>query len=206
MNAEEQTSGAPAGGAVTIRLSGGPPWSFKAFKRALFRFCVYGSLLVFGEVSFYTVVKIGRMVPLLKELFMFQWAVDDKLHLGAMWETPIKALYGQASLWMFFVYATVALFGLEPAYKRLRNRNIFLRGFVYMVIILAMECATGWILVYLTGYEIWYYAGPAALFRYTSLAIAPWWFIVGLMSENFIHLVAKLNLVKDQLPSSGQAV
>ena len=186
---------------VNIRLNGGPPWSFKAFKRALFRYCVYGSLLVFGEVSFYTIVKIGRMVPLLKELFVFQWAVDTKLNLGAVWETPVKVLYGQASLWMFFVYASIAVFGLEPAYKRLRNRNIFLRGFVYMVIILAMECATGRLLLFLTGYEIWYYAGPLSLFRYTSLAIAPMWFIVGLMSENFINLVAKLNQTKDTLAS-----
>lgn len=185
----------------TIRLSGGDPFSAKAVRRAIFRYCVYGSLLVFGEVAFYTIVKIGRQLPIFDDLFLFQWAVDSRLRLDAVWETPIKALYGQASLWMFFVYASIALFGLEPAYKRIRHWNIFLRGAVYMVIILVMECVTGWLLRYITGYEIWYYAGVLAVCRYTSLAIAPMWFIVGLMSENFINLVAKLNQHKDALAS-----
>jgi hypothetical protein len=183
----------------TIRLNGGTPRSFKAFKRALFRFSVYGSLCVFGEVAFYSIVKVGREIPIVKNLFQFQWAVDDRLHWDAVWHTPIKVLYGQASLWMFFVYAAITFVGIEPVYKKIRHKNIFLRGAVYMVIILSMECLTGWILRFVVDFEIWYYGGDLAIFRYTSLAIAPMWFIVGLMSENFINLVAKLNLHKDRL-------
>ncbi len=184
-----------------IKLSGGKPWSVKALSRALFRFMIYGSLLVFGEVAFYSIVKIGREIPIIEWLFGFNWAVDERLKLDVIWHTPIKVFYGQASLWMFFVYASIALFGLEPAYKRIRHLNIFIRGTVYMLIILTMECVTGWILYWLVGYEIWYYTGGGTILRYTSLTIAPMWFIVGLMSENFIHLVAKLNITKDRLSS-----
>ena len=182
-----------------VRLSGGEPFSFKTIRRAVFRFCVYGAILVFSEVAFYNITKIGRKIPIVNELFHYQWCVDSKLHLSAIWDTPVSVLYGQASLWMFFVYASICLFGIEPVYKKIRHRNIFLRGFTYMCIVLVMECLTGWILYGITGYKIWYYSGTLAIFTFTSLAIAPMWFIVGLMSENFIHLVAKLNLTKDQL-------
>ena len=182
-----------------IRLSGGERFSFRAIRRALFRFCVYGAILVFGEVAFYNITKIGRRIPVVNELFQYQWCVDSKLHLSAIWDTPVSVLYGQASLWMFFVYASICLFGIEPVYKKIRHRNIFLRGVTYMCIVLVMECLTGWILYGITGYRIWYYSGALEIFTFTSLAIAPMWFIVGLMSENFIHLVAKLNLTKDQL-------
>ena len=182
-----------------LRLSGGEPFTFKAIRRASFRFCVYGAILVFGEVAFYNITKIGRQLPLINELFQYQWCVDSRLHLSAIWETPVSVLYGQASLWMFFVYASICLFGIEPVYKKIRHRNIFLRGVTYMCIVLVMECLTGWILYGITGYKIWYYSGALEIFTFTSLAIAPMWFIVGLMSENFIHIVAKLNLTKDQL-------
>ncbi|MBN2719459.1 MAG: hypothetical protein JXX14_26645 [Deltaproteobacteria bacterium] len=186
-----------------IRLNGGSPYSIKAIRRAVFRFCVYGAILVFGEVAFYTITKVGREIPLLQVIFEYQWCVDDRLHLSAIWDTPISVLYGQASLWMFFVYAAICLFGIEPVYKKIHRRNIFLRGLTYMCIVLVMECITGWILFFITGYRIWYYSGTLSIFTFTSLAIAPMWFVVGLMSENFIHLVAKLNLTKDRLAAQA---
>src|SRR5512133_181652 len=100
-----------------------------AVRRAAFRFFVYGSLLVAGEVAFYTVVKIGRLMPApFDALFQFVWLVDPRLELGRVWPVPLISLYGQASLWMFFVYGSIALFGLETAYHRLRRWPWVLRG------------------------------------------------------------------------------
>lgn len=177
--------------------------SFKAARRAAFRFFIYGSLLVAGEVAFYTVVKVGRMLPWpLRELFQFLWQVDPRLELGNVWNAKLVALYGQASLWMFFVYGSIALFGLETAYHRIKGWSWVLRGLVYAVVILSMECATGWLLRGITGYDIWYYADRWAVLKYTSLAIGPLWFILGLIAENFHHAIDKLTRVKKELEAS----
>ncbi len=164
---------------------------WKRARQGLFRFCIYGALLVAGEVAFYTITKIGRAIPQISFLFQYQWLVDDELKLNHIWDVKIYTLFGQASLYMFFVYATICVFGLEPAYRFMKKKDvpILIRGIVYMFIILSLECALGWVLVWLTGIKIWYYAGPGELFTYTSWAIAPMWFICGLISENVINLI-----------------
>ncbi|MCP4129696.1 MAG: hypothetical protein GY754_01650 [bacterium] len=175
----------------------------KRIRRAIFRFMIYGSLLIAGEVAFYTVTKIGRAMPeFISWLFQFQWLVDPRLGLDHIWnvaDVPIKVLYGQASLWMFFVYGSIGLFGVEAAYDKIKNWHWIIRGSIYMVIILFMECTWGWILLGVTGYSIWYYEGVLSIFKYTSLAIAPMWFIVGLLSENLVRLIDKLTEVKLKL-------
>lgn len=180
--------------------------SARRLRRAAFRFFVYGSILVAGEVAFYTIVKVGLLLPSwISWLFAFHWRVDPALALDHVWDVPVRSLYGQASLWMFFVYASICLFGLEPAYRRIKRWPMVARGLVYMLVILAMECASGWVLVALTNLEIWYYAdGPLTVLRYTSLAIAPMWFVVGLLSENFMHIVDKLTRVKLELTPAAR--
>lgn len=166
------------------------PWP-KRIRQGIFRFCIYGALLVAGEVAFYSLTKIGREIPLVKALFQYQWCVDVKLALNHIWEVPIVTFYGQASLYMFFVYGLICVIGLEPAYRFMKKKDVplILRGLVYMFIILAMECLLGWILKWTTGYDIWYYSGWGVIFRYTSWAIAPMWFVCGLISENVINLI-----------------
>jgi len=172
----------------------------KRVRRALFRYFIYGSTMIAGEVSFYSLTKIGRTLPdWISWFFAYGWRVDPALQINHIWEIPIKTLYGQASLWMFFVYASICLFGLEPTFRRIRNWHWFYRGSIYMIIILAMECALGWVLLYLTGYKIWYYTDPLNIFQFTSLAIAPMWFVVGLLSENVIRLVDALTRAKIEL-------
>jgi UDP-2,3-diacylglucosamine pyrophosphatase LpxH len=99
---------------------------------------------------------------------------------------------------MFIVYGAICVFGLEPAYRFLKRKDVptALRGLVYMCIILFMECSLGWVLMLTTGYSIWYYAGPGTLFTYTSLAIAPMWYICGLVSENVIVIIDSLDELK----------
>lgn len=170
----------------------------KRLRQALFRFCVYGALLVAGEVGFYTLTKTGRLVPLLRFLFQYDWEVDARLALHHIWDVPVTTLFGQASLYMFLVYGAICVAGLEPAYRAMKKKDfpLILRGLVYMAIILFMECSLGWILRFATGYDIWYYRGPGTLFRYTSLAIAPIWFICGLVSENVIGVIDALDDLK----------
>jgi hypothetical protein len=176
----------------------------KRLQGAVFRFLIYGSVLVAGEVSFYTIVKVGRQLPFwLAWAFQFQWAVDARLELGHVWDAPVRTLYGQASMWMFFVYGCIALFGVEPAYHHVKSLPWVVRGVLYTIVILSMECAAGWILRALTGYDIWYYEdGVLTILRYTSLAIAPAWFAVGLISESFIRLVDKLTRIEVELTAN----
>jgi UDP-2,3-diacylglucosamine pyrophosphatase LpxH len=170
----------------------------KRLRQALFRLCIYGSLLVAGEVAFYSITKIGRKIPVLKYLFQYNWLVDPKLNLGQIWNVPVSTFYGQASLYMFFVYGLICVVGLEPSYRWMKKKDfpILLRGFFYMLIILEMECLLGWILFWLTGYEIWYYTGWGSFPVFTSLAIAPMWFICGLISENVINVFDSFDNLK----------
>jgi hypothetical protein len=183
------------------------PWSpvtdhegFKKARRVFFRFCMYGAIMLLVEICFYNIVRIGRKIPIVELLFRFKWEVDvgPGVDLNDMWDVPIVTFYGQASLWMFLAYGFIVLVGVEWAYRTFRDKlPWFVRGLIYMVIILTLECLTGWILYWITGYEIWYYGGKLAILRYTSLAIAPIWFISGLMAENFFHIIFKLSRLKE---------
>src|SRR5512146_690921 len=91
-------------------------------RRGAFRFVVYGSAMVVAEVAFYTVTRVGRALPdWASWLFRYRWLVDERLGLDRVWEAPAAVLYGQASLWMFLVYGSIGLFGVEPAYRKTKN-------------------------------------------------------------------------------------
>lgn len=170
----------------------------KRIRQALFRLCIYGSLLIAGEVAFYSITKIGRKLPLLKYLFQFQWLVDPALHLGQIWNVPVLTFYGQASLYMFFVYGFICVAGLEPAFRWMKKKDFpfLLRGIVYMCVIMVMEWLLGWILFGITKYKIWYYTGWGSFPVFTSFAIAPVWFICGLISENVINIFDSFDNLK----------
>ena len=164
-------------------------------KKSLLLFTIYGILLTTGEIAFYNLTRVGRLLPdSLNWLFAYQWRVDPSLQLDRVWNAPVASLYGQASLWMFFVYAIIIFFGLAPASRLLKNQFIVLRAAVYMFLILSMECALGWLLYWGTGLHIWYYTGPYAILRYTTLAIAPLWFLLGFSVD---YLVPRIELGVD---------
>ncbi len=177
----------------------------KKIRRAIVRYIIYGGIMVAGEVSFYTVSKVGRSMPdWINWFFKYNWRVDPVLGINHIWDIPIETFYGQASLWMFFVYASIFVFGLEPMYKKIKHWNWFIRGIIYMLIILSMECLTGWILLWITGYSIWYYQdGPLTIFTYTSWAIAPMWFALGMISERVIDIIHKLTEMKALLKANN---
>ncbi len=174
----------------------------KIIRQALFRLCIYGALLISGEVAFYTITKIGKRIPVLKDvIFSYIWLVDKNLNLNCIWDAPILTFYGQASLYMFFVYGLICVVGLEPAYRWLKKKDfpLLIRGVIYMAIILFMEWFLGLILAKITGYQIWYYSGWGSFPVYTSFAIAPMWFICGLISENVINLFDSFDNLKMQM-------
>ena len=162
----------------------------KRFGQGLIRLCIYGAILIAGEVFFYTLSKIGRLIPVIKYLFAFNWRVDEALQLNHIWDLPIYTFYGQASLYMFFVYGLICVLGLEPAYRWMKKKDVpyLIRGILYMIIILVMEWALGWILYWATGLKIWYYDDWGSFPIFTSFAIAPIWYICGLISEIMINV------------------
>ena len=151
---------------------------------ALFRFGLYGMVGVTSEIFFYNLVRFAQKVPVLRELFRFQWRVDDRLHLNGIWETPDIAGYGQCSLWMFLVYAGACFFFVEPIFRNSLRLHTFLRAVCYGFAILLFEGVSGKVLLELTGYQIWYYADTGAiLWDMTSLYILPIWMVTGLLAE-----------------------
>lgn len=151
---------------------------------AIFRFCLYGMVGLSSEIFFYNLVRIGRHIPLVEVLFRFEWQVDPRLKLNAIWDTPVVTAYGQCSLWMFLVYAGVCFFFIEPIYRRTFRRSTLLRAVLYGFSILLCEGVSGVILLKLTGYQIWVYADAGAiLWQMTSLYILPIWMVTGLLAE-----------------------
>ena len=174
----------------------------KRFLQALLRLCIYGALLIAGEVSFYSITRLGKYIGqhihFISYLFGYNWCVDERLNLSNIWNAAPESLYGQASLYMFFVYGLICVVGLEPAYRWMKKKEvpIVFRGIVYMFIILIMECSLGWVLKWLTGYDIWYYKDWGTCLKYTSFAIAPMWFICGLISEIVINVFDSFDNLK----------
>lgn len=151
---------------------------------AAFRVMLYGIVGLASEIIFYNLVRIGRQVPVLELFFRFEWRVDPSLNLDHIWDTPVRALYGQCSLWMFAVYAVAAFGFIEPLYRRLAARPVLLRAAVYGVTILVFEGVSGLLLEAMTGLKIWYYADALAIIGgMTSLYILPVWMVTGLLVE-----------------------
>lgn len=159
-----------------------------------FRFGLYGFLGVALEVVFYNLVRNLRPVPVLGLLFQFDWQVDPALDLGAIWKVPAISLYGQCSLWMFFVYG-VASFSIEFVYRNASDVPWLARMGVYGLIIFLWECLSGWLLYWGTGYRIWFYADPGNFFEMTSWRILPIWCLTGLIVEYLYRQLMDPDLV-----------
>lgn len=167
----------------------------KHFGYGVFRFTVYGFLGVALEIFFYNLVRNAQHVPVLKYLFQFQWRVDPSLNLSAIWDVPAISLYGQCSLWMFFVYG-VASFSIEALYRNFSDVHVALRALGYGLVIFLWECLSGWLLFWGTGLKIWYYADPGNFFQMTSWFILPIWCVTGLLVEYIYRQLMDPDLVK----------
>lgn len=90
------------------------------------------------------------------------------------------ALMAHSSIWMIIIYG-MALF-LEPFQKMLKDKNWFVRGFVYMLLIYFAEYVTGFALDIL-NIQVWKYEDVLNIHGYITLTFAPLWFMVGLFFE-----------------------
>jgi hypothetical protein len=167
----------------TIRHSDRPRGKALRALYGIFRFVLYGIIGLAAEVSFYSLTRIGRHIPVVELLFRFGWHVDPALHLDGPWHTPLKVLYGQSSLWMFPVYGVPCFFLVERIYRLTFKRSIVLRALLYGLAILAFEAVSGLALKAVTGYAIWYYDDRLAIAGMTSLYIWPIWCLTGLLVE-----------------------
>lgn len=169
------------------------------FKRkllfGLFRFSLYAGVGIAAEVGFYNLVKLGRRIPGLSALFQFSWKVDPRLHLDAVWDVPLRTLFGQCSLWMALVYAGASMFFIEPIYRRTLRLHVGLRALFYGAAILSWEAITGWLLFWATGYKIWFYDDALNIVGMTSLFIAPIWCVTGLLVERVYRELMDPDLV-----------
>lgn len=183
-------------GRVNIKRSAGSRSAQQKRWFGVFRFVLYGFVGLSTEIIFYNLVKFGRRVPLVDRLFQFQWKVDPRLNLDAVWDAPLVTLYGQCSLWMFLVYAVASFCLIEPIYRRLVYRPLALRAVLYGLVILAFEAVSGWVLVWLTGYKIWFYDDRLNVIGMTSLYVLPIWMATGLLVELIYRELMDPDLVK----------
>lgn len=169
------------------------------FKRralfGLFRFSLYASVGVAAEIGFYNLVKLGRRIPGVSALFQFGWKVDPRLHLDAIWDVPLRTLFGQCSVWMALVYAGASMFFIEPIYRRTLRVHVAVRALMYGTAILLWEAVSGWLLFWGTGYKIWLYDDAWNIVGMTSLLIAPIWCVTGLLVERVYRELMDPDLV-----------
>ncbi|MGO1367907.1 MAG: putative ABC transporter permease [Senegalia sp. (in: firmicutes)] len=87
---------------------------------------------------------------------------------------------------MIFIYGSGAF--LEKIHDLIREKNIIIRGGLWVVLILSIELITGFLLQKLIGVCPWDYTGssPYALFGLIRIDYIPYWFVLGLIFEK-IH-------------------
>lgn len=93
-------------------------------------------------------------------------------------------LKGTTSLWMFPIYGCAAL--MEPVFRLMKNRPVFLRGITYMNCIFAVEYVSGTLLKkkHLCPWD--YRKSRWNIGRVIRLDYAPFWFLTGLLYEKLI--------------------
>ncbi|HHY05856.1 MAG TPA: hypothetical protein GX532_02615 [Clostridia bacterium] len=97
-------------------------------------------------------------------------------------------------LWMFPIYG-LAVF-LEPVHDEIDNLPWYLRGGIWVIIILSLEYLTGWILMSFLGRCPWDYrqVTPYHLQGLIRLDYIPAWFLAGLVFEKIHRTLDKLVL------------
>lgn len=91
------------------------------------------------------------------------------------------ALCGTTSLWMFPIYGMGAI--IAPLYRLLHRQSIWLRGFLYTLLIFTVEFISG---SYLRRKKCcpWnYHRSPWNVREVIRLDYAPYWFLTGLLLE-----------------------
>lgn len=101
-------------------------------------------------------------------------------------------LEGHTYLWMFPIYG-LAVF-LEPLHDAMRYLNWYLRGLIWVLVIWALEYATGGLIRTLVGTSPWIYRDGWQVDGLIRLDMAPLWFAVGLLYERLHDRLAAWDL------------
>jgi hypothetical protein len=97
-------------------------------------------------------------------------------------------LKGESYVWMFFIYSLIApLFNF--GYPKVKNLNIFLRIFIYAVIILFVEFIMGFLLNLLIGKCPWEYTTGITICSYIRLDYIFFWMGFGFIIEKLYLLL-----------------
>lgn len=106
------------------------------------------------------------------------------------------ALMSHSSIWMIVIYG-MAIF-LEPIQNLLKDKNWFIRGIVYMLLIYITEYITGFALDTL-NIKVWNYTDSLNINGYITLAFAPLWFTVGLFFEKVRNWLDRVSIIDREL-------
>jgi len=89
---------------------------------------------------------------------------------------------GKSYLWMFPIYGSLGLI-IEPLYHALKAVPFIFRGFIYLLVIMAGEFISGYILRLIIKKCPWEYKTKWSVMGLVNLAYAPFWLIFGYLSE-----------------------
>lgn len=156
------------------------------------KFCIYGLLGISMELIFNNFKRILSKIPYLS--FTVYEFVKMKLPNGIPDELsfPTKYLFSMTNLWVFWVYATGALF-IDFLYRHLVTRNVplLVRALIYTGVIFVTEFCFGWLFRFILGEFVWRYE---SFLITTNLLIIPHWFLVAILADFVVSKLSNKNV------------
>ena len=142
-------------------------------KKSLILFILFGCIGITAEIFFTAIVDTVKA-----------------------YGTPLFSLrlMGQSYIWMFPIYGCISLMG-PLLIEKIQQWTIFLRAFLYAVVIFGFEFLTGWLLDVFTGSCPWEYKEGLHIAGYIRLDYVFAWMGFGIMVER-IYLFASKVLIQ----------
>lgn len=116
---------------------------------------------------------------------IFGWCIEILWTAFEKFRRRDMKLIGNTSIWMFPIYGMASFF--VPIYRFIKNANIVVRGFVYMLSIFTAEYITGYILKKRNMCPWDYSKAKYNINGLIRLDYAPLWFLVGLVFEKLVN-------------------
>lgn len=116
---------------------------------------------------------------------IFGWCIEILWTAFEKFRRRDMKLIGNTSIWMFPIYGMASFF--VPIYRFIKNANVVVRGFVYMLSIFTAEYITGYILKKRNMCPWDYSKAKYNINGLIRLDYAPLWFLVGLVFEKLVN-------------------
>ena len=124
---------------------------------------------------------------------IFFTAISDLFQKIRNKEKHDFSLEGKSYIWMFFIYSLIPIL-FDFGYPMVKDFNIFLRVFIYGIIILIVEFITGFLLEFFTGECPWKYTKGINLLGYVRIDYIFFWMFFGFIIEK-IYLILNNQIV-----------